>query len=386
MNPLSIRTYYWNNKRKVVPVMGIIALAILAISSTGALTESLFEDARREMAFFEHYSSVTTAQRMPLSEAMIQRLRDHPAITQVVPSETRSVRVKGIFGDQGAPIYFFAPSEQRGFAERMGWGLVEGRWPEPGTNEIVVSKNVLRNRGLVVGDRVGREVDRTDFMIGEWRVVGAFPADGATGGIGDLDYLRERYLNAPGSTPAPSSRPSRVLVAPVEGREAEVAAFLDSLPTNEVGVFHLSRAERELEADLANADMIIWILNGVTIAVLALALGLLNIIFFMQRANEFGLLAAIGYTKPFLVGRTFLEAASTVAIGWGMGVVVSQGIYAVMNALLFTPRGLSPLTILTARVLVFTTPVPLTVTIFSVGIVAWQLWRMDPVAIIERRD
>ena len=120
--------------------------------------------------------------------------------------------------------------------------------------------------------------------------------------------------------------------------------------------------------------------------VVALALGLLNVIFFMQRANEFGLLAALGYTKRYLSLRTFLEAVVTVVAGWALGILLSQGIYTVLNAALFDPRGLAPLTIMTPRVFLFTTPVPVTVVVFSVAVVLWQLWRMDPVAIIERRD
>ena len=137
---------------------------------------------------------------------------------------------------------------------------------------------------------------------------------------------------------------------------------------------------------MANIDVIIWILNGMSIVVLSLALGLLSVIFFMQRANEFGLLAALGYTKGFLSMRTVLEAVVTVAAGWALGILLSQGIYTVLNATLFEPKGLAPLTIMTPRVLLFTTPVLVTVTVFSVAVVLWQLWRMDPVAIIERRD
>ena len=52
----------------------------------------------------------------------------------------------------------------------------------------------------------------------------------------------------------------------------------------------------------------------------------------------------------------------------------------------YKENGIAPLTIFTSRVLLFTVPVPVTVTVFSVAIVMWQLWRMDPVSIIERRD
>ena len=163
-------------------------------------------------------------------------------------------------------------------------------------------------------------------------------------------------------------------------------AVLDSLPKDVVFVVHQSLARRNFESLTGNIDTILWILNAVTIAVIALALGLLNVIVLMQRANEFGLLAAIGYTKSILMRRVFLESAVTVAVGWMLGMLLSVGIYTALNALIFVPRGLEALSVLTVRVVLFTVPVPISVTLFSVAIVIWQLHRMDPVAIIERRD
>ena len=163
-------------------------------------------------------------------------------------------------------------------------------------------------------------------------------------------------------------------------------ALLDSLPKDEVFVLHRSKVRRNFENLTTNIDTIVWILNALSIAVIALALGLLNVIFFMQRANEFGLLAALGYTKRFLMRRVFTEAAVTVAMGWVLGILLSFGIYSALNTLIFIPRGLETLSVLTGRVILFTAPVPLSVTVFSVAVVLWQLWRMDPVSIIERRD
>ena len=386
MSPLSIFTYYLNNKRKVLPVNGIIALAILAISSTGALTGSLFEDERRELAFYDRYAVVFSNQRSGLNDSMLQQLEDHPAVAETVQVTWRSTRTQGIFGSEGRPIYFLEEADQQSFALRLEWRLVEGRWPTPGTNEVALTQDILRNRGLGVGDRIGEAVDDQDWLDGEWQIVGALASPLVIGGIGDVGYLREQFLTDPDLPPEVANRPHVQVLVPAEGKEADLETFLDSLPKDEVDVFHHSKAQRELNEDRANVDMILWILNTMTVVVLALALGLLNVIFFMQRANEFGLLAALGYTKRFLTRRTLLEAAVTVAVGWVIGILLSQGIYTVLNALLFIPKGLAPLTILTPRVLLFTTPVPATVTVFSVAIVMWQLWRLDPVAIIERRD
>lgn len=385
MSSLSIWTYYANNKRKVIPVTGIIVLSILGVSSAGALTQSFFDDAAQEFAFYEHYATIDSRHLTGLSTALIETVASHPAIAVVVSMASPRTRTQGIFGRSHNHIYFVAPAEQRALASRLGWRLVEGRWPEPATNEVAMTQNFLRNRGLRIGDRIGRDVDVDDFLRGEWLIVGAFPATQVTGGIGDLDYRRARFAE-PDLPAEVAERPQAVALVPVAGRETEMQAFLDSLPKDDVTVWHRSLA-RELMADfVANLNMIVWLLNVVGIVVISLSVGLLNVIFFMQRANEFGLLAALGYTKRFLVRRTFLEAAFTVGAGWALGILFSQGVYSAISALLFIPKGLAPLSILTPRVLLFTVPVPITVTLFSVAIVTWQLWRMDPVAIIERRD
>ena len=386
MSPLSIFTYYLNNKRKVVPVTGIIALAVLAISVTGALTGSLFEDERRELAYYDRFAVVFSSQRRGLSDEMIRQLETHPAVAETYQVARASTRTQGIFGSEGRPLYFLSEPDRNAFANTLGWRLIEGRWPTTGTNEVALTDNILRNRGLKVGDRIGEAVDERDWLDGEWLVVGSVASDNVTGGMGDRTYFHERFLTDPDLPPEVANRPRVLTLLSAQGKGLELESFLDSLPKDEVDSFHRTKARKELESELANVNFIIWVLNAISIVVLALALGLLNVIFFMQRANEFGLLAALGYTKRFLTMRTFLEAVVTVAAGWGLGILLSQAIYTVLNLILFIPKGLSELTIMTPRVLLFTTPIPITVTVFSVAIVLWQLWRMDPIAIIERRD
>ena len=386
MKALSIFTYYLNNKRKVVPVTGIIALAVLAISVTGALTGSLFEDQKRRLAYFDRFAVVLSVQRSGLGDAMLRQIKDHPAVAETYDVVRRTTRTQGIFGPEGRPIYFLSETDREAFTQRLGWRLTEGRWPRTGTNEVALTENILRNRGLELGGRIGDVADEKDYLNGEWLIVGALASNAVTGGVGDRAYIREHFLTDPDLPPEVANRPHFLTILPAEGKDLELEAFLDSLPKDQVDAIHRTAARRSQKDQLANVNLILWIVNGISIVVLALALGLLNVIFFMQRANEFGLLAALGYTKRFLIRRTLLEATVTVAIGWLLGILFSQAIYSVINTLLFIPKGLAPLTIFTSRVLLFTVPVPVTVTAFGVAIVMWQLWRMDPVAIIERRD
>ena len=385
MGSLSIWTFYRNNKRKVLPVTGIVALAIVGIASSGVLTGSLYQDQEREIAFFDHYALVFSSLRMGLSEAVLERVEGDPAVAETVRMEYRRTYRQGLFGREGTFIFFVSENDQRPFADRLGWNLVEGRWPESGINEIAMTQDFLRNRGLGVGDLIGQAVDEDEWLVGEWLMVGALGGS-IIGGVGDLGYLQEHFLDLPGQTEGLEIQPGLLAVVAIPGGEAELEALLDSLSKDEVSVLDRSRARRNFVRLSANIDTILWILNAMSIAVMALALGLLNVIFFMQRGNEFGLLAAIGYTKGILMRRVFLETTVTVIVGWVFGILLSMAIYSTLNAVIFVPRGLEALSVLTVRVLVFTLPVPATVILFGVAVVMWQLHRMDPVAIIERRD
>ncbi len=385
MGSLSIWTFYRNNKRKVLPVTGIVALAIVGIASSGVLTGSLYQDQEREIAFFDHYALVFSSLRMGLSEALLERVEGHPTVAETVRMELRRTFRQGLFGREGTSIFFVSENDQRPFADRLGWNLVEGRWPESGTNEIVMTQDFLRNRSLGVGDLIGQGVNEDERLAGEWLIVGAIRGS-IIGGVGDLGYLQEHFLELPGQTESLEIQPGLLAVVAIPGGEAELEALLETLPKDEVSVIYRSKARRNFERLRTNLDTILWILNAMSIAVMALALGLLNVIFFMQRGNEFGLLAAIGYTKGILMRRVFLETSVTVIVGWIFGILLSIGIYSTLNAVIFVPRGLEPLSVLTVRVLVFTLPVPATVILFGVAVVLWQLHRMDPVAIIERRD
>ncbi|RIK25964.1 MAG: hypothetical protein DCC52_10715, partial [Chloroflexi bacterium] len=83
--------------------------------------------------------------------------------------------------------------------------------------------------------------------------------------------------------------------------------------------------------------------------------GLLNLIYFLDRSNEFGLLLGIGYARSFVIRRALLEALLLTLMAWVFGILFSQFIYGVLNAFVFEPRGVA-LSVLNWRALQFTIP------------------------------
>ncbi|MCP4536177.1 MAG: hypothetical protein GY832_03435, partial [Chloroflexi bacterium] len=119
-------------------------------------------------------------------------------------------------------------------------------------------------------------------------------------------------------------------------------------------------------------------------AVAAIALATLNHIFFTQRQEEFGILNAVGRSRFWLVWRTMKETGSTVGVAWVVGAALCGiGLLAMQN-LVYGPRGLT-LDFFSLVPWLLTMPLPLAVALASVGTIGWMLYKLDPVAIIERR-
>ena len=120
MSALSIWTYYWNNKRKVLPVTAIIALSIVGIASSATLTGSFYQDEERDIAFYDHYALVFSSLRLGLSEAIVKTLEGHVAVAKTVRLERETTPRRGMFSREGTPIYFLSEVDQKPFARALG--------------------------------------------------------------------------------------------------------------------------------------------------------------------------------------------------------------------------------------------------------------------------
>jgi ABC-type antimicrobial peptide transport system permease subunit len=102
--------------------------------------------------------------------------------------------------------------------------------------------------------------------------------------------------------------------------------------------------------------------------------------------NEFGLLAAIGYGRWGLIYRVLRESFGITLAAWILGVGLGIGVLWWFNQAFMLPHGLV-MNVLDPTVLVLhTIPIPLMAFAFGMVTVGWQLLRLDPISIIERRD
>jgi hypothetical protein len=285
----------------------------------------------------------------------------------------------------GVSIYGVAEDELSSLMDLFGMRLVDGCLPRVRSNEIVISEAVARNRGLRVGDTVGRPIqerDEVDPLIDddiptEMVVSGLLSPDDLWLGFASFEYLESHELT--------SSRPVHLLVLPAEGRGDELAAWLEEgVASAQTDVDTYSTRRRQFRQLVQSMLLLFAAVESIIALVAAIAMAALNYIFFAQRREEFGILHAVGHSRSWLLLRTVKETGSVVVVAWLIGAAVCVIGLVGAQAAIYEPRGLS-LDFSTPIPWLFTLPIPLAVIVGGAGTIARTLSRLDPVAIIERR-
>jgi hypothetical protein len=256
--------------------------------------------------------------------------------------------------------------------------LKEGRLPRPSSNEIILSEAVVHNRGLRLGDTVGRPVNELDTSIPtEMLIVGILgPADRWIG-FGSYEYLANHEFY--------SNRLNYLLVVPTVGEKSELDDWLEKeVASAQTSVRTYDTQYGELQEATRGTLLLFAGLESVLAVIAAVALAVLNYIFFAQRRDEFGVLHAMGRSRVWLILRAAGETISAVAAAWLLGALVCVIGLVIAQANIFGPKGVS-LDFTNLAPWLFTLPIPIAVVIASAGVVAWLLFRLDPVSIIERR-
>jgi FtsX-like permease family len=261
--------------------------------------------------------------------------------------------------------------------DRFGLRLVEGRLPRPRTNEVVLSEALAQNRGLHIGDSIGYPVYDRDGCPYEMTIVGLLERDGMWMGFASLEYAQSHELTA-GYSPD-------MLVAPgAEGKDSLDAWLLANVDSTATVVRTYEKERQQIERYRLGMLMVLGVMELLVALIAAMALAILNYIFYSQRRDEFGALHALGRVRGWLTWRAGRETLTATAVAWVIGAALCMGIAVYLQYTMFVPKGLS-MDLASIAPWLFTLPIPLAVAAASTSTIAWMLRRLDAVAVIEGR-
>lgn len=385
--PLSSWTFYLRHRRRGILLVASMALMTLGIAFPVFIMSAVVDAMEPSYQHLRYVSEVASATRGHIDPAVMAQIKSHPAAAGVVSAMSVGLYI-AVPPGSGTTVQIYGVSEEdlAGLLDRFGTHLVEGRLPRTRSNEIVVSQAAARNRGLRVGDSVGRPVGGgnstedpfiDDDIPIEMVVVGLLSRDDLWTGFASLEYLESHELAA--------SRERRLLVVPEQGRKDELDAWLaGSTVSLGTRVDTFAAQEREYKVITRTVLLLFAAVESMIATVAAIALGALNHISFAQRREEFGILHAVGHSRPWLILRTVTETGGVVAIGWLVGAVACLIGLIGAQVFVYAPRGLR-LDLLNLLPWLFTLPIPLAVIGGGTGTISRTLSRLDPVSVIERK-
>ncbi|MBN2394114.1 MAG: hypothetical protein JXR84_25505 [Anaerolineae bacterium] len=383
VKPLSSLTFYLRHRRRGVVMVLSIALTVLGIALPVFLFSAMSGALKPSLTYLEHVSEVSAPANDELDPGLVAQIRSHPAVRYVIPNIQLGIQMVVPPGaETRLGIYGVAESDMAMLMGTFGMQVQEGRLPHPRSNEIALSASIAANRGLHVGDALGRDDTNDDNLISddipiEMVVVGLLAPEQPWIGLASLEYLESHELVA--------ARNPRLLIIPQEGCKAELDRWLEeSIASENVNVTTYATAYRNFKTFTNSMAVTFVLLECMIAAIAVVAMATLNTIFFNQRKDEFGVLNAIGHSRRWLIGRTLKETGSVTALAWLIGATLCGIGLLGMQALLYAPRGLS-LDLFSLTPWLFTTPLPLSVVLASTVTISRMLRKLDPVTVIERR-
>jgi len=386
-HPLSSLTFYLRHRRRGFLLVVSMALMILAVAFPVFLISAASDAALPGYEPLRFVSEVSPGTGDAVDPGVAAQIRNHPAVERLIP--TISLGLSAVVPPGvtvPVAIYGVSEGDLPVLMDQFAVQIVEGRLPRARSNEIVLSQAVATNRGLRVGDSIGRPIQEkdddalfiSDDMSTEMTIVGLLSRDDVWLGFASLEYLESHELTL--------SRQTQWLIIPHKGREAELEAWLEGhVASTQTEVNTYSTVRRNVQQTTLALIALFTAVESIIAIIAAIALAALNHIFFAQRRDEFGVLYAIGRGRLWLVFRTMKETGSTVGLAWLLGATVCiAGLLAVQDAV-YAPRGLS-LNLANLMPWLFTLPIPLAVVAVSAGTIAWMLSKLDPVSIVGRRS
>lgn len=374
--PLSVRTWFLRNLRKILPALIILTFVVMLVIVVLSALRGIKEGALIYADQFRFYSVLLPKKTPVIPKEIRKEVERHPSVDRVVDARNCFFRLRVLIAHIPFAIRAVREEDMKYMMDRFGVRLREGRLPEPGTSEVVLHGDFLKANDWALGSEFGMKVSRDDWMPGRWTVVGVLEGDTHTG-FASYEFISDVSLFG-----FALQLRERQLIFAKEGRLEEMNRFLHGFEN--VRAWDLPAAEREIGKSFDRLLLIVDFLSILQILVVALVVGLINNIFFAQRIDEFAILLAIGYTRREILRKVFRETALIMVTAWILGAGMSIGIMSLFHLWVLEPKGI-PLPVVQSLPLLLSTAMPLVGLLFSGVTVLRKLGKFDPVQVIERR-
>lgn len=373
--------YYLSNKRRGISLIFVMALTVFSIYFVTSLVQSIFSTVEySNIACLNDFSFVYPVGGSSfLSDETVEKIQKDDSVKKAYPILLEYTVINNIFGTTSGYVAFMDEADIGEIFDDFSLTVTEGRLPEENSYELIMHEDMLKNKGLSVGDTFGSAVDEGEQIDGKYMITGAFSGDSYMA-FGTKSYrqkeLEELGLDFQNTT-------FGLLVTPKTDLDA-MNTMLDTMSHDEAAAMTLSYAQKTLKDNVSS----IKFLMGVIVIVIAVSISAAVCIVlettYNDRMEEFGILYAIGYKKSWLFRNIIAEIVVLVFISWILGLILSYGVLSLVAKSVFEPMG-QMLSIVSIQSLLYTIIVMVVFVVVTILVTILKFAKKDLIAIIEMR-
>jgi len=390
----SVFTFYFRHPRRGITILVSTTLAILIIVLPTFVATATLDAMKPTIAHLQFVSEVWPNRSPTIDPGVIAQIRSHPAVEHLLPTRTSFIEMAIPLGDIGITNVYGIPNEDLPYLMgKLGVALLEGRLPNARSNELIIAQAVADNHGFKVGDsmslpyRISSHISLLDPV--DMTIVGIMDSQPDQAETGEafsksvwLSFASYEFME---SYEEPFPETENFLVIPATGRKDELDAWLEgNIASPQTSVTTYGAQIHEFEEDIRFRTLLMMGIEVSMVLIAGIAMTVMNYISLTQRFEEFGVLNALGRSRLWLTLRFVRETTGIAGIAW----LIAAGIYGIFLLLaqftVFAPKGIV-INLFAPLPWLLTVPIPLMITTVSAVLVSWVLYKLDPVATVERR-
>lgn len=373
--------YYLSNKRRGISLIFVMVLTVFSIYFVTSLVQSIFSTVEySNIACLNDFSFVYPVGGSSfLQNETVEKIKNDDSVENAYPILLEYTVINNIFGTTSGYAAFMEAADIKEIFNDYSLTVTEGRLPQENSYELIMHEDMLKNKGLSVGDTFGSAVDEGEQIDGKYMITGAFSGNSYMA-FGTKSYkqkeLEELGLDFQNTT-------FGLLVTPKADLDT-MNTMLDTMSHDEAAAMTLSYAQKTLKDNVSS----IKFLMGVIVIVIAVSISAAVCIVlettYNDRMEEFGILYAIGYKKSWLFRNIIAEIVVLVFISWILGLILSYGVLSLVAKSVFEPMG-QMLSIVSIQSLLYTIIVMVVFVVVTILVTILKFAKKDLIAIIEMR-
>jgi len=373
--------YYLSNKRRGISLIFVMALTVFSIYFVTSLVQSIFSTVEySNIACLNDFSFVYPVGGSSfLSDETVEKIQKDDSVKKAYPILLEYTVINNIFGTTSGYAAFMEEADIKEIFNDYSLTVTEGRLPQENSYELIMHEDMLKNKGLSVGDTFGSAVDEGEQIDGKYMITGAFSGDSYMA-FGTKSYrqkeLEELGLDFQNTT-------FGLLVTPKTDLDT-MNNMLDTMGHDETAAMTLSYAKETLQENISSIKFLMFVIVIVIAVSISAAVCIVLETIYNDRMEEFGILYAIGYKKSWLFRNIIAEIVVLVFISWILGLILSYGVLSLVAKSVFEPMG-QMLSIVSIQSLLYTIIVMVVFVVVTILVTILKFAKKDLIAIIEMR-